>query len=159
MKRLLILLLTTLSLFSCKKDNWTDWKLQNEMWLEANAKKEGVVTTSTGLQYKILYQGNVNDVKPDDASTIICSYTGKLINGYEFDAATNASISMNPKTVIPGFAEGMKLIHAHGDIEMYIPCELGYSDSIQGVEGSLSGRFIPPYSTLIFNVHLNSAMH
>lgn len=149
----------TLSLFSCKKDNWTDWKLQNEMWLEANAKKEGVVTTPSGLQYKILYQGNVNDNKPDDASTIICSYTGKLINGYEFDAATNASISMNPKTIIPGFAEGMKLIHAHGDIEMYIPADLAYGDSLPPSEGSLSIKFIPPYSTLIFNVHLNSAMH
>lgn len=148
----------TLSLFSCKKDNWTDWKLQNEMWLEANAKKEGVVTTPSGLQYKILYQGNVNDTKPDDASTIICSYTGTLINGYEFDKS-NGPAQLSVSGVVDGFAEGIKKIHVHGDIEMYIPYELGYGDSIQGVEGSLSGRVIPPYSTLIFNVHLNSAMH
>ena len=148
----------TLSLFSCKKDNWTDWKLQNEMWLEANAKKEGVVTTPSGLQYKILYQGNVNDTKPDDASTIICSYTGTLINGYEFDKS-NGPAQLSVSSVVDGFAEGIKKIHVHGDIEMYIPYELGYGDSIQGVEGSLSGRVIPPYSTLIFNVHLNSAMH
>ncbi|MBO4622223.1 MAG: FKBP-type peptidyl-prolyl cis-trans isomerase [Paludibacteraceae bacterium] len=151
-----ILTLLALLLTSCKQDNWMDWKLQNEMWLEANKLNKDVQTSSTGLQYKIKYAGNPTDAKPDDASTIIVSYTGHLINGYQFDEATNASLSMNPKAIIEGFAEGMKKIHAHGDIELYIPQELGYGDSIQGVEGSYSGSFIPPYSTLIFDIHLQA---
>ena len=155
MKRLLYILpLVAVLLSGCKEDNWMDWKLQNEMWLEANAHNEGVKTSPSGLQYKILYAGNTSDAKPDDASTVIVDYTGHLINGYEFDAADAASLQI--ASVVDGFAEGMKKIHAHGDIELYIPQELGYKDKAQGTEGSLSVRYIPPYSTLIFDIHLNA---
>ena len=155
MKKLLYILpLLALLLVSCKQDNWMDWKLQNEMWLEANKHNEGVQTSSTGLQYRILYEGNPTDAKPDDASTIIVSYTGRLINGYQFDASSGAALTM--ARLVDGFSEGMKKIHSHGDIELFIPQELGYGDSIQGVEGSLSGSVIPPYSTLIFQVHLSA---
>lgn len=153
MKKLLYILpLLALLLVSCKQDNWMDWKLQNEMWLEANKHNEHVQVSPTGLQYKIKEPGNTTDAKPDDASTIVVRYTGRLINGYQFDASEGAALSM--AGLVDGFAEGMKKIHAHGDIELYIPQELGYGDSIQGVEGSLSGSVIPPYSTLIFDIHL-----
>ena len=141
-------------LCGCKEDNWTDWKLQNEMWLEANATKEGVQTSPSGLQYKVLYPGNTSDARPDDASIVIASYSGKLINGYIFDEASHATLYVSG--VKEGFAEGIKKIHAHGDIELYIPYDLAYGDSIQGVEGSFSASVIPPYSTLIFQVHLDA---
>ena len=155
MKKLLYILpLLALLLSSCKEDNWMDWKLQNEMWLAENAKNDTVQVTSSGLQYKIKYMGNETDAKPDDASTVIVSYTGKLINGYQFDGARNAQFSV--ASVVSGFAEGLKKIHVHGDIELYIPQELAYADSLPKTEGSLSSTFIPPYSTLIFDVHLSA---
>ena len=153
---IIIIALAAVLLTSCKVDNWTDWRTQNEMWLAANASKEGVQTSETGLQYKILYLGNTSDTKPDDASSVICSYTGKLINGYVFDSAAGATMSVSG--VVDGFAEGIKKIHNHGDIELYVPYYLAYGDSIRGVEGSLSATVIPPYSTLIFNVHINSVL-
>ena len=157
MKKLLYILpLLALLLSSCKEDNWMDWKQQNEMWLVENAQNEGVQTSASGLQYKILYAGNTTDTKPDDASTVIVSYTGKLINGYQFDAANNAQFSVS--SVVTGFAEGLKKIHVHGDIELYIPQDLAYADSLPKTEGSLSSTFIPPYSTLIFEVKLKSVM-
>ena len=54
---LYLLPLLTVLLCGCKEDNWMDWKLQNQIWLEQNAKQEGVVTTPSGLQYKISYMG------------------------------------------------------------------------------------------------------
>lgn len=141
-------------LCGCKEDNWMDWKLQNEMWLVENAKKEGVQVTESGLQYKIKYDGNKSDTKPDNASNVLVSYEGRLINGYQFDAASVTTLSMSG--VVEGFAEGLKKIHNHGDIEIYIPQELGYKADGSGTEGSLSARFIPPYSTLIFDVHLHA---
>ncbi|MBR4547076.1 MAG: FKBP-type peptidyl-prolyl cis-trans isomerase [Paludibacteraceae bacterium] len=137
---------------SCKQDKWMDWKLQNEMWLAENAKKENVQITPSGLQYKVLYNGNQYDAKPDDASTVLVSYTGTLINGYKFDSSSSTSFPLSG--VVKGFAEGLKKIHVHGDIELYIPQELAYADSLPTTEGSLSASFIPPYSTLIFQVHL-----
>lgn len=137
---------------SCKQDNWMDWKLQNEMWLAENAKNDTVQVTPSGLQYRVLYPGNTYDAKPDDASTVLVSYKGSLINGYQFDAANNVSFPV--AGVVKGFAEGLKKIHVHGDIELYIPQELAYADSLPTTEGSLSSSFIPPYSALIFQVHL-----
>ena len=81
-------------------------------------------------------------------------YTGTLINGYKFDSAKSASLSVGG--VVEGFAEGIKKIHAHGDIEIYVPYDLGYGEDGQGTEGSLAATFIPPYSTLIFKVHLSA---
>ena len=156
MKKILFFALPLLAvlLCGCKEDNWMDWKLQNEMWLEANAHNENVQTSPSGLQYIIKSPGNTTDAKPDDASTVIVKYEGYLINGYKFDAAENASLQLS--SVVDGFAEGLKKIHVHGDIDLFIPQELGYKDEAQGIEGSLSARYIPPYSTLIFHVHINA---
>lgn len=155
MKKLLYIIpVLALLLCSCKQDKWMDWKLQNEMWLAENATKENVQTTTSGLQYRVLYAGNPYDAKPDDASTVIVSYTGSLINGYQFDAASNVSFPI--AGVVKGFAEGLKKIHVHGDIELFIPQELAYADSLPTTEGSLSSTFIPPYSALLFQVHLSA---
>ena len=157
MKKLLYILpVLALLLCGCKEDNWMDWKLQNEMWLAENAKEEGVQTTASGLQYKIYYAGNTTDAKPDDASSVVVSYSGRLINGYEFDSSTAATLAMS--SVVKGFAEGLKKIHAHGDVEIFIPQDLGYGEDGSGTEGSLSAKFIPPYSVLIFEVHLHAVM-
>lgn len=139
-------------LSSCKQDNWIDWKLQNELWLEQNKTKDSIQVTESGLQYKVLYAGNKTDAHPGSASTVTIDYHGYLINGIEFDAGTS---SFAVSQLVEGFAEGVKKMHVHADYVLYIPWELGY-----GEEGSsaseLSASYIPPYSTLIFSVHLKN---
>ena len=126
-----------------------DWKAQNQLWLEQNKTKPGVETSSTGLQYKIIADPNPTDAKPNVSSRVYCDYRGTLINGVQFDGGTATLLVSN---VVEGFAEGLKKIHCHGDIELYIPYELGYKDEEQGTEGTAS--YIPPYSTLIFTIHI-----
>ena len=136
----------------CKKDGWLDWKIQNQLWLQENAKKEGVVTTPTGLQYKCIEKGWDKSARPDDAKIVTIDYEGRMINGYIFDS--NEKYVGYVSSFVPGFVEGLKKMHQFGEYEFYIPYELGYGVSGQGTEGT--ARFIPPYSTLIFRVYLHS---
>ena len=146
---------------SCKTNSWTEWKVQNEMWLAANKTKPGVQTSSTGLQYKIIEDPTPQDARPNKNSVIICDYTVKLINGYQVDGGNNVSLAL--ANTIPGFQEGCHKIHSNGDIELYIPAYLGYDYSKYqsneynaaegyGTEGTQG--FIPPYSTLIYTIHI-----
>lgn len=142
---------------SCQQDNWMDWKLQNDIWLAQNAKKDSVITTSTGLQYKIIADPLAeHDAKPKPTSTVVCDYTLKLINGTVIESKEQQPIYL--ASAVPGFREGCIKVHTHGDIELFIPAELGYdydtSDRGNGTEGYKS--YIPPYSTLIFKVHICS---
>lgn len=150
--KIIRLLLLIVLVSSCKRDNWLDWKFQNELWLAQNAKQEGVVTTPTGLQYKCIEAGWDKSARPDDAKIVIIDYKGHLINNYVFDSATEATMSVS--SVVSGFAEGLKKMNQFGEYEFYIPYYLGYGPSGAGSEGSES--FIPPYSTLIFHVYLHS---
>lgn len=140
-----------------------DWKMQNEIWLENNKSLPGVETTATGLQYKIKADPGAEngEAKPNTTSTVICDYTLKLINGYVVQSTKSASLYL--PNMIPGFSEGCHKIHCHGDIEIYIPAYLGYdyekyesnkygSAEGYGTEGTTG--YIPPYSTLIFTVHI-----
>ena len=162
----IIFVLCLCSLFfipSCKENKWIDWKVENEMWLEQNLKNDPTIqTTSSGLQYKIIADPTPNDARPNSTSTVVCDYTVKLINGYQVDGG-KASLALS--NCIPGFAEGCHLIHNNGDIMLYIPCYLGYDyqkyqekDEYNaegyGTEGTTS--YIPPYSTLIYEVHICS---
>lgn len=148
------LLLVVVLATSCKQNNWLDWKTQNEMWLQQNAKSTGVITTPTGLQYKCIHQGpyanDPNAVRPDDAKIVKITYSGKLINGYEFDASE--SFDSYVSSFISGFTEGLKKMHKFDTYEFYIPYNLGYGAEGTGTEGTSS--HIPPYSTLIFQVYL-----
>ena len=150
-KRILFLALSVIFLSGCKKDNWLDWRAQNQLWLEQNKTNPGVQVSPTGLQYKIIADPNPTDARPSSGSSVYCDYRGTLINGVQFDGGS-ATLAVN--SVVEGFAEGLKKIHCHGDIELYIPSELGYKDEEQGTEGTSS--YIPPYSTLIFTVHIRA---
>ncbi len=156
-----ILSVLTVLFSSCKQNNWADWKVQNEVWLQNNLKKEGVKETSSGLQYKIIADPTPQDARPNATSTVYCDYTVKLINGYQVDGGNNIGLTLS--NCIAGFAEGCHLIHNNGDIELYIPCYLGYdydkfasNDEYNaegyGTEGTSS--YIPPYSTLIYSIHI-----
>ena len=152
--KILSLLLVVLLLSSCKRDNWLDWKLQNELWLLQNAQQEGVITTPTGLQYKCIIpspEGD-NSARPDDAKIVTIKYTGQMINGYIFDSAESYTDYVS--SFVSGFSEGLKKMKKHSTYEFYIPYHLGYGAAGAGTEGT--ERFIPPYSTLIFEVRLDA---
>ena len=139
---------------SCKQNDWLDWKTQNELWLIENAKRDGVETTPTGLQYKCIYQGvgPESSARPDDAKIVTIAYSGKLINGYEFDSSD--AYDGYVRDFVAGFSEGLKKMYQWGIYEFYIPYNLGYGKEGAGTEGTSS--HIPPYSTLIFHVELKA---
>jgi FKBP-type peptidyl-prolyl cis-trans isomerase FklB len=129
--------------------------------LENNKNQPGVEVSASGLQYRIIADPTPSDAKPNTTSTIVCDYKLTLINGNQIDAGTNVALSLS--NTISGFAEGCHKIHANGDIELFIPAYLGYDkekfDSNEyeqaegyGTEGTQS--YIPPYSTLIYTVHI-----
>ena len=121
-------------------------KQKSEKFLEANAKKEGVVTTESGLQYRIIEPGN--DVKPGPQDTVWVRYTGSLIDGTVFDQVREDAdpIRLTLNHVVAGWTEGLQLIGEGGKIDLFLPASLGY-----GEEGS---KNIPPHSALIFKVKL-----
>ena len=82
-------------LASCKTNNWAEWKVQNELWLENNKNQPGVVVTESGLQYKIIADPTPQDAQPNTTSTIRCDYSVRLINGYVLETYPNASISLS----------------------------------------------------------------
>ena len=163
MDRKIIFFLAALLLVGCKQNNWTEWKVQNELWLEQKAQEAGVVKTSSGLLYYIQADPGAenNEAKPNADSYITCDYTVKLINGYQVDGGTHISFYLN--NTIPGFREGCMKVHNHGDIFLYIPAYLGYDyskyqtneyEKAEGLGTEGTQGFIPPYSTLIYTVHL-----
>lgn len=117
-------------------------------WLAANAKKEGVVSLPSGLQYKVLVEGT--GVKPASASEeVTVKYEGKLIDGTVFDSSYKRSEQTNKfraNQVISGWTEALQLMPVGSTWELYIPYDLAYGDREAGK--------IPPYSTLIFKVEL-----
>ncbi|MBR5328274.1 MAG: FKBP-type peptidyl-prolyl cis-trans isomerase [Paludibacteraceae bacterium] len=149
--KIIVIFFVLATLISCKPNDWLDWKTQNEIWLQENAKKEGVKTTSSGLQYKCIVPGiPQSSGNVDDNKIVKINYTGKLINGYDFDSSEGYENYVN--AFVPGFVEGLKLMKEFGIYELYIPHELGYGAQGMGSEGTIS--HIPPYSTLIFRVEL-----
>lgn len=120
---------------------------KGESFLAENAAKEGVKTTDSGLQYKILKEGEGAAPKPTD--TVVVHYTGTLIDGTEFDSSRSrgqpARFKLNG--VIKGWTEGLQLIKPGGQAKLFIPAELAY-----GERGA--GQLIGPNETLIFDVEL-----
>lgn len=118
-----------------------------QAFLEANKSKPGVVTLSSGLQYKILKEGSGS--KPTLESTVTVHYRGTLINGEEFDSSykKNEPISFGLNGLIQGWQIAMPLMPAGSTWRMFIPGELAY-----GLRGSPPK--IGPNETLIFDIEL-----
>ncbi|MDA8886560.1 FKBP-type peptidyl-prolyl cis-trans isomerase [Bacteroidia bacterium] len=116
-------------------------------FLQANATKEGVKTTASGLQYKVLTQGT--GAKPIDGQKVTTHYKGTLINGKKFDSSYDrgqpATFGVNQ--VIKGWTEALKMMPVGSKWELYIPQELAYGERAMGAN-------IPAYSTLIFTIEL-----
>lgn len=118
-------------------------------FLEDNAKKEGIQTTASGLQYEVLRAGD--GPQPGAANTVEVHYEGRLIDGKVFDSSyqRKQTISFPLNRVIPGWTEGLQLMSTGSKYRLYIPSELGY-----GARGA--GGDIPPHAALIFDVELIS---
>lgn len=118
-------------------------------FLDENAKEDGVSVTESGLQYKVLTEGDGKC--PSATSQVTVHYEGKLINGEIFDSSyrRGETIQFGLNQVIPGWTEGLQLMKEGSTYELYIPYSIGY-----GERGS--GGSIPPYATLIFKVELIS---
>jgi FKBP-type peptidyl-prolyl cis-trans isomerase FklB len=117
-------------------------------FLAANKTKEGVMTTPSGLQYKVLSTGTGPMPKATDRVTV--HYHGTLVDGTVFDSSVNRGepATFNLNQVIPGWTEGLQLMPVGSKYTFYIPQELAYGAQATGP--------IKPYSTLIFDVELIS---
>lgn len=116
-------------------------------YLAANAKLEGVQTLPSGLQYKVLKQGD--GPTPAAQDTVQAHYTGKLVDGSVFDSSAGGPPASFPvNRVIPGWTEALQKMKVGDKWQLVIPSDLGYGD-----DGDPSGA-IPPGATLIFDVEL-----
>ena len=122
-------------------------KVAGEKFLEENKTKEGVQTTESGLQYKIIKAGK-GEI-PTKESTVKVNYKGTLIDGTEFDSSykRNAPATFRADQVIKGWTEALTMMPVGSKWELYIPQELAYGSRDTGGQ-------IKPYSTLIFEVEL-----
>jgi FKBP-type peptidyl-prolyl cis-trans isomerase FklB len=116
-------------------------------FLAENAKKDGVVTTASGLQYKVINSGSGPSPKADD--TVTTHYRGTLIDGREFDSSYSRGqpASFPVKGVIKGWTEALQMMKVGDKWELYIPAELAYG-------ATQRGELIEPNSTLIFELEL-----
>ncbi len=119
-------------------------KEDGKKFLEENAKKEGVVTTASGLQYKVITQGE--GAKAVKGDIISVTYKGTTIDGNVFDEQKKP-VEFPLDNMIPGWVEGIQLMNVGSEYELYIPSELGYGENAVG-------QFIKPNSVLVFNVKL-----
>ncbi|ALO47740.1 FKBP-type peptidyl-prolyl cis-trans isomerase [Hoylesella enoeca] len=128
-------------------EKYKDSKDAGKKYLDENAKKDGVVTLSSGLQYQVLKEGNGK--RPQATDKVKCHYEGMLIDGTIFDSSVQrgepATFPLNQ--VIAGWTEGLQLMQEGAKYRFFIPYHLGY-----GERGA--GSSIPPFATLIFDVEL-----
>jgi FKBP-type peptidyl-prolyl cis-trans isomerase len=123
-------------------------KKDGDAFLAANAKKDGIVSLPSGLQYKIMTTGQ--GPKPTDDDTVVCNYRGTLLDGKEFDSSEgHGPATFGVKDVIPGFREAVKLMPVGSKWQLFIPAALAYGD--RG-----AGNVIEPNATLIFELELVS---
>jgi FKBP-type peptidyl-prolyl cis-trans isomerase len=120
--------------------------VEGQKFLAENKVKEGVQTTASGLQYKVVTMGD--GAKPAAEDTVKVHYRGTLLDGTEFDSsyARNEPISFGLNRVIPGWTEGVQLMPIGSKFIFYIGPELAYGEG--------GGGPIPPNSTLVFEVEL-----
>ena len=120
---------------------------KGKAFLEENAKKEGIITLPSGLQYQVITEGNGK--KPSATDKVKGHYEGTLIDGTLFDSSIKrgqpAVFGVNQ--VIRGWVEALQLMSEGSKWRLFIPSELGYG-------AQQAGEMIPPHSTLIFEVEL-----
>lgn len=111
---------------------------------DLKAKDSSIVTTESGLSYKVVKQGTGDLPTGDDQVKVI--YTGRLIDGTEFDSSKGEAVPFGLNQVVPGFSEGLKMMNPGSKYVLYIPAALAYGNQAVGS--------IPPGSTLVFDVEV-----
>lgn len=130
-----------------REEKGKEAKVAGEQFLKENAKKEGVVTRPSGLQYMVLKEGSGKSPKATDQ--VRCHYEGFLIDGTVFDSSVERDepAVFALQQVIAGWTEGLQLMKEGAKYRFFIPYLLAY-----GPSGA--GNSIPPYAALIFDVEL-----
>ncbi len=123
-------------------------KRAGELFLKENAKKPGIITTASGLQYEVITKGN--GAIPTDANSVKVHYHGTLIDGTVFDSSIDRKepVVFPVNQVIPGWTEALKLMPVGSKYKLYVPQGIAYGSADRGA--------IKPFSTLIFEVELIS---
>ncbi|MDR2964273.1 MAG: FKBP-type peptidyl-prolyl cis-trans isomerase [Treponema sp.] len=123
---------------------------EENAFLAENAKKPGIIITSSGLQYEVLKEGS--GAKPGFEDTVLVNYTGTLVDGTVFDNSQEPT-EIPLSRVVSGWAEGLQLMSIGSSYILYIPSEIGYGP--EGLVNPMTGmQIIPQYATLIFEVEL-----
>ena len=124
---------------------------EGEKYLAENAKKDGIITLPSGLQYQVLKEGNGK--KPCAKDSVKCHYEGFLIDGTVFDSSVQRGepAVFGLQQVIAGWTEGLQLMQEGAKYRFFIPYRLAYG------EGG-AGALIPPFAALIFDVELIEVM-
>lgn len=133
--------------FSQQKQLAKEALSQGQAFLEKNRNEEGITTTESGLQYKILEKGDETE-QPSATSKVKVHYHGTLTNGNVFDSSVDRGepISFGLNQVITGWTEGLQLMSVGDKFRLFIPANLAY--------GSRGAGSIPGNSALIFDVEL-----
>jgi peptidylprolyl isomerase len=151
-KLILPLIILVLAIFMIYR-TWNNHKAaevnfeKGQAFLLENSKKEGVITTESGLQYQVLEKGH-GDKHPTASSKVKVHYHGMLTDGTVFDSSVErgSPISFNLNQVIKGWQEGLQYMVEGEKVRLFIPSTLGYGKGGSGP--------IPPASVLIFDVEL-----
>lgn len=113
-------------------------------FLAENAEREDIQVTESGLQYRVIEQGN--GASPNEDSSVLVSYTGTFTNDYVFDESPSGGTSFNLREVVPGFSEGIQLMEEGAVYELFIPADIGYGEN--------TPQSIPEGAVLVFEVGL-----
>lgn len=134
-----------------KRQNIIDYTEKNRQFLLENAKKPGVITTASGLQYRVKEAGRGMGKHPGLKNRVLVHYRGKLIDGTGFDNSRQRGQPdyFEVDKVIKGWKEALQLMRQGDHWQVVVPAELGYGESG-------AGSSIPPNSTLIFDIELIS---
>jgi peptidylprolyl isomerase/FKBP-type peptidyl-prolyl cis-trans isomerase FklB len=150
MRSVALILAAALSLAACSRPAapGPDAGAAGAAFLAKNAHAPGVVTTASGLQYRVLRSGPADGLRPKPADEVKVDYEGKLIDGQVFDSsyARGAPAVMTVRDLVPGWREALQLMRPGDEWLIYLPAKLGYGDKGAGP--------IPPGAVLVFKLDL-----
>jgi peptidylprolyl isomerase/FKBP-type peptidyl-prolyl cis-trans isomerase FklB len=147
--RLVLALAGALILSACAKPATSpDGAAAGKTFLAQNAHAPGVVTTGSGLQYRVLHSGPATGLRPKLADEVKVNYEGKLIDGEVFDSSyrRGAPVVMTVRDLVPGWREALQLMRPGDEWLLYVPAKLAYGDKGAGP--------IPPGAVLVFKLDL-----